>query len=126
MEQWATEVKTKTRPGQLKVTTHHGPSRAKSESNMSPLIIDGKKLENYDVVITTYQTLASEHAQDADSDSDKPGGALFQLKWLRIVLGMSYPERANVDEAHNIKNRNTKAAKAAVALRAKYRWCLTG
>lgn len=30
------------------------------------------------------------------------------------------------DEAQNIKNRNTKAAKAAVALQAKYRWCLTG
>lgn len=30
------------------------------------------------------------------------------------------------DEAQNIKNRNTKAAKAAVALEAKYRWCLTG
>lgn len=31
-----------------------------------------------------------------------------------------------LDEAQNIKNRNTKAAKAAVGLRAKYRWCLTG
>lgn len=30
------------------------------------------------------------------------------------------------DEAQHIKNRTTKAAKAAVALKAKYRWCLTG
>lgn len=30
------------------------------------------------------------------------------------------------DEAQNIKNRKTNAAKAAVALRARYRWCLTG
>jgi SNF2 family DNA or RNA helicase len=30
------------------------------------------------------------------------------------------------DEAQQIKNRNTKAAKAAVALDARLRWCLTG
>lgn len=29
MEQWATEAKTKTVPGKLRVTTHHGPSRTK-------------------------------------------------------------------------------------------------
>jgi hypothetical protein len=29
MEQWATEASTKTVPGRLKVTTHHGPSRTK-------------------------------------------------------------------------------------------------
>ncbi|WVO16853.1 hypothetical protein L204_104539 [Cryptococcus depauperatus] len=127
MEQWATECKTKTQPGRLKITTHHGASRTKS----------GRVLENFDIVITTFQTLASEfgiwdsnrgqNRPDEDSDSDIPIGrrttrkkismdALFQTKWLRVV----------VDEAQNIKNKNTKAAKAAVALRAKYRWCLTG
>ncbi|WVQ61960.1 uncharacterized protein L199_000093 [Kwoniella botswanensis] len=131
MEQWATEAKSKTKPGQLKVTTHHGPSRTKS----------GKTLEKFDVVITTFQTVASEFAvhetaaqkrlEEVDSDSDvdtgrkgagkgkktkKAGCPLFEVKWLRVV----------VDEAQNIKNRNTKAAKAAVALKAKYRWCLTG
>ncbi|WRT64369.1 uncharacterized protein IL334_001301 [Kwoniella shivajii] len=131
MEQWATEVKTKTTPGLLKVTTHHGPSRTKS----------GKMLEKFDVVITTFQTVASEYGthetvaqrrvDDGDSDSDveigrkgagkgkkakKPTCPLFEVKWLRVV----------VDEAQNIKNKNTRAAKAAVALKAKYRWCLTG
>ncbi|WVQ97656.1 hypothetical protein IAU59_004770 [Kwoniella sp. CBS 9459] len=130
MEQWASEVKTKTEPGRLKVSTHHGPSRTKS----------GKTLEKFDVIITTFQTLASEFgvyetaAQkrlDADSDSDVDTGrkgagakkknkqaacALFEVKWLRVVI----------DEAQNIKNRNTRAAKAAVGLKAKYRWCLTG
>ena len=37
-------------------------------------------------------------------------------EWLRVVL----------DEAHNIKSRNTKAAKAAYAIEARRRWCLTG
>lgn len=128
LEQWATECRTKTEPGRLKVTTHHGPSRTKS----------GKTLEGFDVVITTFQTLASEFGvwetkgqkrlDDDESDEEVPAGrkkapkkkatmsALFEVKWLRIVI----------DEAQNIKNRNTKAAKAAVGLRAKYRWCLTG
>ncbi|KAJ9105493.1 hypothetical protein QFC21_001864 [Naganishia friedmannii] len=143
MEQWAKEAKTKTAPGRLKVTTHHGANRTREPA----------KLEKFDVVITTFQTLASEHGaktsfaasrssdktgqlstSDSDSDSDrfgktlkgpptkkgakKVGGAsaLFGVKWLRIVI----------DEAQNIKNRNTKAAKAAVALQGKYRWCLTG
>ncbi|OCF42130.1 hypothetical protein I317_04101 [Kwoniella heveanensis CBS 569] len=130
MEQWASEVKTKTEPGRLKVSTHHGPSRTKS----------GKTLEKFDVIITTFQTVASEFgihetaAQkrlDNESDSDVETGRkgvgakkkkkqaacpLFEVKWLRVVI----------DEAQNIKNRNTRAAKAAVALKAKYRWCLTG
>ncbi|ODO05828.1 hypothetical protein I350_04889 [Cryptococcus amylolentus CBS 6273] len=131
MEQWATECNTKTSPGVLKVTTHHTSSRTKL----------GKTLEGYDVVITTFATVSSEFGiyekemqsrlddqLDSDSDDVAPKGrkkavkkkatmsALFQVKWLRIV----------VDEAQNIKNRNTKQAKAAVALRAKYRWCLTG
>ncbi|KAJ9122037.1 hypothetical protein QFC24_004264 [Naganishia onofrii] len=145
MEQWAKEAKTKTAPGRLKVTTHHGAGRTREPA----------KLEKFDVVITTFQTLASEHGaktsfaasrssdktgqlstSDSESDGDrfgktaarrkppvkkgakKVGGAsaLFGVKWLRIII----------DEAQNIKNRNTKAAKAAVALQAKYRWCLTG
>ncbi|WWC58824.1 uncharacterized protein I303_101368 [Kwoniella dejecticola CBS 10117] len=131
MEQWATEAKTKTKPGVLKVTTHHGPSRTKS----------GKTLEKFDVIITTFQTVASEFGmyetaaqtrlEELDSDSDVDTGRkgagkakkakkaacpLFDVKWLRVV----------VDEAQNIKNKNTRAAKAAVALKAKYRWCLTG
>jgi len=48
--------------------------------------------------------------------SGKKKDALFRVKWWRIVL----------DEAHNIKNRNTKAAQACCALEGRHRWCLTG
>lgn len=34
--------------------------------------------------------------------------------------------RVVLDEAHNIKERSTNAAKAAFALNAKYKWCLSG
>ncbi|KAL1413004.1 hypothetical protein Q8F55_000753 [Vanrija albida] len=126
MDQWANECRTKTQPGLLKVTTHHGSSRAKS----------GKELEKFDVVITTFDILRAEYnavqkkakppVDNSDSDSDAPKkrkpkpkaapGSLFDVKWYRIVI----------DEAQNIKNHKTQTAKAAVELRAKYRWCLTG
>ncbi|SRR5712692_1685453 len=74
----------------------------------------------------------AESSSDSDSEADHFGrtlgnkkksatsgkrkDALFRVKWWRIVL----------DEAHNIKNRNTKAAQGCCALEGKYRWCLTG
>ncbi|KAJ7311499.1 SNF2 family DNA-dependent ATPase [Mycena albidolilacea] len=146
--QWAEEIK-KMAVG-LTVVKHQGTSRAKVPAT----------LKRAHVVITTYDTVRSEHAafspttkddlkasaakakkssaeSDADgSDSDadhfgrtvaaKKGKTaakpkpkvcpLFEVKWWRIVL----------DEAHNIKNRNTKNAVACCELQGKFRWCLTG
>ncbi|ETN39523.1 uncharacterized protein HMPREF1541_05749 [Cyphellophora europaea CBS 101466] len=103
IKQWEGELKNRVEDDHaLKVCVHHGPKRAKSS----------KDLKKYDIVITTYQTLTSEHA---DSGGEIKSGC-FGLKWYRIIL----------DEAHSIKNRNAKATKAACALDAEYRWCLTG
>ncbi|THH29503.1 hypothetical protein EUX98_g4700 [Antrodiella citrinella] len=137
VSQWASEVKKMTNG--LKVVEHHGPSRT----------TDPSVLANAHVVVTSYSIVSSEHAtyeppikdeskkskkkqstlDDSDDDSDdstvgrtlkkkalKKKDALFRVKWWRIVL----------DEAHNIKNRSTKAAVGCCALDAKYRWCLTG
>lgn len=104
IRQWEAELKDKiTKDHQLKVCVHHGPQRTK----------DPKVLAKYDVVITTYQILVSEHG------NSKPGGlqaGCFGVHWYRVIL----------DEAHSIKNRNAKATKAACELRAEYRWCLSG
>ncbi|KAG2134132.1 SNF2 family N-terminal domain-containing protein [Suillus clintonianus] len=137
VSQWASEI-TKMAVG-LRVIEHHGQSRT----------TDPLKLKAAHVVVTSYSIVASEYAtfappakdeskskskskkassqSDSGSDSDdvvtkkKPGrakgkDALFRVKWFRIVL----------DEAHNIKNRNTKAAIACCELEGKFRWCLTG
>ncbi|CAL1709544.1 unnamed protein product [Somion occarium] len=140
VSQWAEEIRKMTKG--LRVIEHHGPSRTSD-----PTILAGA-----DVVITSYNILASEHAsyspvtrdeskskskskskkqslgsdsEDSDSSSigrtikakpKKVKDALLRVKWWRIVL----------DEAHNIKNKTTKAAIACCALDAKYRWCLTG
>jgi SNF2 family DNA or RNA helicase len=45
-----------------------------------------------------------------------PSGPLFKINWYRIVL----------DEAHIVRNRNTRAAKAVIDLEGVYKWSLTG
>ncbi|KAK5080835.1 hypothetical protein LTR70_009966 [Exophiala xenobiotica] len=103
IKQWEAEIKDRVEEDHaLKVKVHHGPQRTKSF----------KDLRKYDVVITTYQTLSSEHIENSGREKT----ALFGVNWYRIVL----------DEAHSIKNRNAKSTKAACALEAEYRWCLTG
>jgi SNF2 family DNA or RNA helicase len=106
IRQWEAEIKDKVEPDHaMKVCVHHGPQRTK----------DPEQLKKYDVVITTYQILVSEHG-NSSPDPDRHQAGCFAVHWFRVVL----------DEAHSIKNRNAKATKAACALRAEYRWCLTG
>jgi SNF2 family DNA or RNA helicase len=106
IKQWEAEIKTRvTSSHRMKVLVHHGPSRTKRFD----------ELKKYDVVITTYQIIASEHANSSDSDDGIKTGC-FGVYWYRIIL----------DEAHSIKNRNAKSTKACYALRSHYRWCLTG
>ncbi|KAL2866470.1 putative SNF2 family helicase/ATPase [Aspergillus lucknowensis] len=104
IKQWESEISSKVEaPQKLKVLVYHGNARTKLT----------ERLDNYDVVITTYGTLTSEH--NGASKNDKKAG-VFSVYWYRIIL----------DEAHTIKNRNAKATQAAYALDAEYRWCLSG
>ncbi|KAF1823814.1 uncharacterized protein K489DRAFT_379811 [Dissoconium aciculare CBS 342.82] len=107
IKQWESEIKTKiTQDHALKVLVHHGPNRTKSSLD----------LKKYDVVITTYQSLTSEHANsNMNSESGTKIGCMG-VHWYRIIL----------DEAHSIKNRSSKAHQACCALNSCYRWCLTG
>ncbi|KAI1310605.1 hypothetical protein F5Y03DRAFT_344955 [Xylaria venustula] len=103
IRQWEAEIKEKIEDShKLKVLVHHGPQRTKNFED----------LRRYDVVITTYQILVSEH--NHCNASVKAG--CFGLHWYRVIL----------DEAHTIKNRNAKATKACYELRSVYRWCLSG
>ncbi|KIM92388.1 hypothetical protein PILCRDRAFT_810445 [Piloderma croceum F 1598] len=67
---------------------------------------DSDSSENFGKSIKKTKPASKKQAKDA----------LFRVKWWRIVL----------DEAHNIKNRNTKSALACCDLEGKFRWCLTG
>jgi SNF2 family DNA or RNA helicase len=106
IRQWEAEIKTKVHKDHaLRVLVHHGPSRTKYAAD----------LKKYDVVITTYQILASEFAGSSDhADGAKVG--CYGVHWYRVIL----------DEAHSIKNRSAKSTQATYGLRSWYRWCLTG
>ncbi|OJJ57983.1 hypothetical protein ASPSYDRAFT_1019165 [Aspergillus sydowii CBS 593.65] len=104
IKQWESEIKAKVEPSRrLRVLVYHGNARSKTNDS----------LDDYDVVITTYGTLTSEHT--AATKDDKKAG-IFSVHWYRLIL----------DEAHTIKNRNAKATQAAYSLDAEYRWCLSG
>ncbi|VDL71494.1 unnamed protein product [Nippostrongylus brasiliensis] len=99
---WETEIKTRCDDHVLKVLVYHS-NRKRFNADM---------LARSDVVITTYTLVAN--------DVEKGGGAhenpLGNIHWERIVL----------DEAHNVKNRKTKASKGVCRLNADARWCVTG
>lgn len=106
IKQWEAEIKNRVSDSHtMRVCVYHGPQRTKRFED----------LRKYDVVITTYQILVSEHSSSSER-ADGPQAGCFGLHWYRVIL----------DEAHTIKNRNAKATKACCALRAEYRWCLTG
>ncbi|KAL1931799.1 hypothetical protein VTP01DRAFT_9943 [Rhizomucor pusillus] len=134
VRQWAREIAAKTDPGTINVLIYHGPNRAK----------DASKFFDYDVVITTYQVVASdlpnkesskdrtkledilksetssvcteEEIDTASSSTQQTRGPLLQFDWYRVVL----------DEAQYIKNRATRSAISCTELSAQKRWCLTG
>ena len=101
LQQWANEIANNTVADALKVYIYHGSDRVKKVSFLS----------DYDVVLTTFATLASEYNPASPSS-----GVLFSVPWFRVVL----------DEAHTIKDKSTRTAKAACALNAERRWVVTG
>lgn len=94
----------------MQVLTYHGKGK-KTQT--------GADFKQFDVVISTYETMASEYWEGATNKTPKPvprSRGLFSTKWRRIIL----------DEGHEIRNPNTKRAIAACALDATSRWVLTG
>jgi SNF2 family DNA or RNA helicase len=115
LRQWYNEIHTKTDPP-LNVYIHHASTRGKKART-------AKDLLKYDVVLTTYTTVAYEwKAHDKYLHADPPGSIarpnnlFLDTRWYRIIL----------DEAQVIKNRNTQTAKGVCSLDAEYRWSLSG
>ena len=108
LTQWTQEITKYTNPGFISMYIYHGPTRKK----------DSQFLGSHDIVLTTYATLAME--LPTEKKSKRPNkiekGALLSVPWLRVVL----------DEAHTIKDRTTRTAKASFQLQAERRWCVTG
>ncbi|KFV39960.1 Helicase-like transcription factor, partial [Gavia stellata] len=83
----------------VNIYVYYGSDRSKDPSVLS----------EQDIVLTTYNILATDYGIRGDSP-------LHKVKWLRIVL----------DEGHTIRNPNAQQTKAALNLEGHRRWVLTG
>jgi SWI/SNF-related matrix-associated actin-dependent regulator of chromatin subfamily A3 len=109
---WQQQIEMHVKDDFFSVCVYHGAGRE----------TDVAVLKTYDIVLTTYGTLASEFDDKKKKSGKKKRkksnapNTLYQLSWHRVVL----------DEAHYIRNRNTKSFRAAAAIKSRVRWCLTG
>ncbi|AOA61699.1 DNA repair protein [Komagataella phaffii CBS 7435] len=108
--QWKSEIELHTN-GILKVGVFHGQNRGKS----------AEELKEYDVILTTYSVLESVYRKQNYGFKRKRGlvkepSPLHNTHFYRVIL----------DEAHNIKDRQSGTAKAANSLDTEKRWCLSG
>ncbi|KAF5506564.1 putative SWI/SNF-related matrix-associated actin-dependent regulator of chromatin subfamily A member 3-like 1 [Colletotrichum siamense] len=105
MSNWEQQMRRHVKKEHLpSIYTYHGSNKVGKD-----------ELAKYQVVITSYNTLAMEGPKKAE-DSVPKTSPLMQMKWRRVVL----------DEGHTIRNAKTKAAIAATKLTAQSRWALTG
>lgn len=97
LKQWQKELETRTHAGVLKVCVWYGSNRPKVPDS----------LVQYDVVLTTYQTMATSHSKKT----------LEGLSYYRIII----------DESTYIKGgANTNMYNALMRLRAPRRWAVSG
>ena len=104
ISQWKCEADSSSHTGSLKTQIYYGAGKSLDLPSLcsSPSAPD--------VIITSYGVLLSEWT------AGKSPTGLFGTEWWRVVL----------DEAHFIKNRLSKTARAAYDLKAGRRWVLTG
>lgn len=122
VRQWEAEIGSKLKDGhKMQVFLLHGTKRLPFE-----------KLKTYDVVLTTYGTLAAEfkRMEKYRETHRKSEGEFADDKVLQKQCPLLHSKsrfwRIILDEAQCVKNHNTQAAKAVHALRGEYRWCLSG
>ena len=114
LAQWESEAAKATKAGTLKTMVYYGSDKA---ANLQNLCCEANAASAPNLIITSYGVVLSEFNQVAARGGDRGShGGLFSLDFFRIIL----------DEAHFIKNRQSKTAKACYELTAQHRWVLTG
>ncbi len=116
-------------PDSLKWRRHHGSQRFNQRS----------QLAQYNIVITTFQTIASEWRKRHTASS-----LIFSVCWHRVILdeGKHFTRQSKISNlvripsvlilhllnglAHYIRDRSTVAAKSICALEARNLWAMTG
>jgi SNF2 family DNA or RNA helicase len=101
---WEEQIKQHVKEDSLTYHIYHGQNRIK----------DAEQLSQFDLVITTYGSVASElTSRHRRKDGRYP---LEEIGWFRVVL----------DEAHMIREPSTLQFKAICRLQANRRWAVTG
>ncbi|WQF75072.1 Putative helicase, Zinc finger, RING-type, Zinc finger, RING/FYVE/PHD-type, HIRAN [Colletotrichum destructivum] len=114
LSQWQSEAEKASKEGTLKAIVYYGNDKA---NNLQALCCAASAASAPDVVITSYGVVLSEFNQVATKRVDKSAHTgIFSLNFFRVIL----------DEAHHIKNRGSKTAKACYEISAEHRWVLTG
>jgi DNA repair protein RAD5 len=103
ISQWKSEADNSANSGTLKTIIYYGADKALDLPSLctSPSAPD--------VIVTSYGVVLSEW-------TSKTSEGIFATEWYRVVL----------DEAHYIKNRLSKTARACYDIKAGRRWVLTG
>ena len=114
LAQWESEAAKASKPGSLKTLVYYGSEKA---ANLQTLCCEANAASAPNLIITSYGVVLSEFNQVAARGGDRGShGGIFSLDFFRIIL----------DEAHFVKNRQSKTAKACYELSAQHRWVLTG
>ncbi|KAL6830835.1 SNF2 family N-terminal domain-containing protein [Trichoderma sp. SZMC 28015] len=102
LDSWEEQLKQHVFSNSIPWRRHHGKSRVTNDSD----------LEESLVVLTTYHTISSEWK----GSSDQQPSFLFNTRWRRIIL----------DEAHFIRNSDSRMARAICSINSVSRWAVTG
>ena len=114
LAQWDSEAAKALKAGSFKSVVYYGSEKAVDLRN---LCCEANVGSAPNLIITSYGVVLSEFGQVARNGGDRGfHGGLFSLDFFRVIL----------DEAHFIKNRQSKTAKACYEIAAQHRWVLTG
>jgi DNA repair protein RAD5 len=115
LAQWQSEADNASREGTLASMVYYGNEK---NVDLQALCCGANAANAPDLIITSYGVVLSEFSQIATKNGGNRASSrgIFSLKFFRVIL----------DEAHTIKNRQSKTARACYEIAAEHRWVLTG
>ena len=115
LSQWQSEAEKASRPNTLKSLVYYGNDK---QADLRSVCCEANAATAPDVIVTSYGVVLSEFIQSRKGGGDAAlnHSGLFSVRFFRVIL----------DEAHSIKNRQSKTAKACYEIAANHRWLLTG
>ncbi|KAK3334079.1 SNF2 family N-terminal domain-containing protein [Cercophora scortea] len=115
LSQWQSEAENASKEATLKSMVYYGTEK---NTDLTTLCCEANAATAPDLIITSYGVVLSEFNQIASKNGGdrSTSRGIFSLNFFRVIL----------DEAHNIKNRQAKTARACYEIAAEHRWVLTG